>query len=52
MSHTLEIILYRSISLEHPRWSREQVVQAARDAAEGRGPYAMLLADLQAAADE
>ena len=52
MSHAVEIILYRSISLDHPRWSREQVVGVAREAAEGRGPYAELLADLQAAAGE
>ena len=52
MSHALEVILCRSISLDHPRWNRDQVLAAAREAAKGRGPYALLCADLQAAADE
>lgn len=52
MSHAMEIILYRSISSDHPRWNRERLVAVAREAAEGRGPYAELLADLQAAANE
>ena len=52
MSYTLEIILYRSNSQEHPRWSQEQVVGVARDTAEGQDRYAGLLTDLQAAADK
>jgi hypothetical protein len=52
MSRAVELIIYRSILFDNPRWSREQVTAAARAAVEGRGPYAALLADLQAAADE
>ena len=52
MSRALELILYRSNTCDHPRWSREEVIGIARAAAEGRGPYAELLADLRAAADE
>ncbi len=49
MSRTLEIILRRSIALEHPRWSWDQITAAVSEALGGRGPYALLAADLVAA---
>ncbi len=49
MSRTLEIILRHSIALKHPRWSWDQITAALSDAIEGRGPYALLAADLLAA---
>jgi hypothetical protein len=48
MSRDLEIILRRSIVLEHPRWTWEQITAALRDAEAGQGPYAILTADLLA----
>jgi hypothetical protein len=42
----MEITLRRSISLDHPRWTWEQIGAAVREALEGRGPYALLVADL------
>ncbi len=49
MSRQLEIILRRSIAREHPRWTLDQIAAAVREAETGRGPYAILAADLQAA---
>jgi hypothetical protein len=49
MSPTIEIILRRSIALDHPRWTWEQIAAAIRDAFQGRGDYAFLAADLLAA---
>ncbi len=48
MSRDLEITLRRSIALEHPRWTWDQIPAAAREAEAGRGPYALLAADLLA----
>jgi hypothetical protein len=44
-----EIILRRSITLDHPRWTWEQIVAAAHEALQGHGDYAFLAADLLAA---
>jgi hypothetical protein len=49
MLPTIEIILRRSIVLDHPRWTWEQIVAAVREALQGRGDYAVLAADLLAA---
>jgi hypothetical protein len=49
MLRAVEIALRRSILLEHPSWSGDQIAVAARDALAGRGPYAILAADLLAA---
>ncbi len=49
MSRELEIIIRRSIAREHPRWTLDQIAAAVREAEAGRGPYAILAADLQAA---
>jgi len=49
MSRDLEITLRRSIAMEHPRWTWDQITAAVRDAEAGRGDYALLAADLQAA---
>ena len=51
MSDTIGTILRRAIPLEHPRWTLEQIGEAIREALAGRGPYAILLADLQAACE-
>ena len=45
----IEIILRRSIALDHPRWTWEKIVAAVREAMQGRGDYALLAADLLAA---
>jgi hypothetical protein len=45
----LEITLRRSIALEHPRWTWDQVTATIREAEAGQGPYAILAADLMAA---
>ncbi len=52
MPRDLEIILRRSIALDHPCWTWDQIVAALRDAAIGQGPYAILAADLLAATEE
>jgi hypothetical protein len=49
MPRDLEITLRRSIALEHPRWTWEQITAALREADAGQGPYAVLAADLMAA---
>ena len=49
MSRDLEITLRRSIALEHPRWTWDQITTAVREAEAGRGQYAVLAADLMAA---
>ncbi len=49
MSRELETILRRSIAMEHPRWTWDQIMAAIREAETGRGPYAILAADLMAA---
>ena len=49
MLPSIEIILRRSIVLDHPRWTWEQIVAAVREALQGRGDYAFLAADLLAA---
>ncbi len=49
MLPTIEIILRRSIVLDHPCWTWEQIVAAVREALQGRGDYAFLAADLLAA---
>ena len=49
MLPTIEIILRRSITLDHPRWTFEPIVAAVREALQGRGDYAFLAADLLAA---
>jgi len=49
MPPTIEIILRRTITLDHPRWTWEQIVAAVREALQGRGDYAFLAADLLAA---
>jgi hypothetical protein len=51
MLSTIEVILRRSIVLDHPRWTWEQIVGAVREALQGRGDYAFLAADLLAAKD-
>jgi hypothetical protein len=48
MLPTIEIILRRSVVLDHPRWKWEQVLATVRDALQGRGDYALLAADLLA----
>jgi len=45
----IEIILRRSVTLDHPRWTWDQIVAAVREALQGRGDYALLAADLLAA---
>lgn len=49
MPRDLEITLRRTIALEHPRWTWEQITAAVREADAGQGPYAVLAADLMAA---
>ncbi len=49
MSRELETILRRSIAMEHPRWTWDQIMAAIREAETGQGPYAILAADLMAA---
>jgi len=49
MLPTIETILRRSITLDHPRWTWEQILAAVREALRGRGDYAVLAADLLAA---
>jgi hypothetical protein len=49
MLPTIEVILRRSILLDHPRWTWEQIVAAVREALQGHGDYAFLAADLLAA---
>ncbi len=49
MLPTIEIILRRSITLDHPRWTWEQIVAAVHEALQGHGDYAFLAADLLAA---
>ncbi len=51
MSRDLEIILRRSIALEHPRWTCDQITGAVREAEAGQGPYGLLAADLLAASE-
>lgn len=48
MSRELEIMLRRSIALEHPRWTWDQIMAATHEAEAGQGPYALLVADLLA----
>ena len=48
-SRHIDVILRRSITLDHPRWTREQIVTAVREALQGRGDYPFLAADLLAA---
>jgi hypothetical protein len=48
MPRDLEIMLRRSIAMEHPRWTWDQITAAVRDAEAGRGPYAILATDLLA----
>lgn len=49
MPRDLEITLRRSIALEHPRWTWDQITAAVREAEAGRGPYGLLVGDLLAA---
>jgi hypothetical protein len=49
MPRDLEITLRRSITMEHPRWTWDQITTAVREAEAGQGPYAILAADLLAA---
>jgi hypothetical protein len=49
MSNTTETTIRRLIILEHPRWTWEQIMAAVREALEGQGQYAYLVADLLAA---
>lgn len=49
MPRNCEIILRRSIALEHPRWSWDQITAALHEAEAGKGTYAILAADLLAA---
>ncbi len=51
MSDPLLSILRHAIVQEHPRWTLEQIGYAVGGAQAGRGPYATLLADLQAACE-
>jgi len=51
MSDIIRITLRRAIALENPRWTLEQIGEAMREASAGLGPYAILLADLQAACE-
>jgi hypothetical protein len=51
MSNIVRIILRRAIALENPRWTLEQIGYAIGEALDGRGPYAILLADLQVACE-
>jgi hypothetical protein len=46
MSRLVETILRRSIALDHPRWSLEQITATLPEVAAGRGPYAVLVADM------
>ena len=46
MPRILETLLRRCIALDHPRWSLDQTTAALREAAAGRGPYAVLFADM------
>ena len=46
MPRDLEIILRRSIALEHPRWTCDQITAAVREA--DQGPYAVLATNLLA----
>ena len=49
MPNTLETILRRCITRDHPRWTWELITAELRDALAGRGQYAFLAADLLAA---
>ena len=49
MPRDLEIILRRSIALEHPRRTWDQIGAALREAEEGQGPIAGLATNLLAA---
>jgi hypothetical protein len=49
MPRRVETILRRSIALDHPRWSSDQVTATLREAAAGRGSYAVLAADMLSA---
>lgn len=51
MSRELEIMLRRSIALEHPRWTWDQITAATREAEAGQGHYALLAADLLATSE-
>ncbi len=51
MPRDLEIILRRSIALEHPRWTWDQITAAVHEAEVGKGPYALFAADLLAAGE-
>lgn len=46
MPPIVETILRRSIALDHPRWSPDQITATLREAAAGRGQYAVLVADM------
>ena len=46
MPPIVETILRRSIAMDHPRWSSDQITTTLREAAAGRGPYAILVADM------
>jgi hypothetical protein len=46
MSRLVETILRRTIALDHPRWSLDQISATLCEAAAGRGAYAILFADL------
>ncbi|HSB78792.1 MAG TPA: hypothetical protein VLM91_08395 [Candidatus Methylomirabilis sp.] len=46
MPRMLETIVRRCIALDHPRWSLDQITAALFEAAAGRGPYAVLFADM------
>ena len=49
MPPEIEITLRRSIALNHPRWSWDQITAAVRQSKAGHRPYAVLVADLVAA---
>jgi len=49
MPPEIETTLRRSIALDHPRWSWDQMAAAVRESEAGHRPYAVLVADLVAA---
>ena len=49
MPRAAQNALRHCIALEHPRWTRDQIAAVVHDAEDGRGPYAVLLADLTTA---
>ncbi len=49
MIRVVERALRRCIAREHPGWTWDQIAAAASEALAGRGPYALLAADLLAA---